>query len=313
MATPLRLLTWNVKMLPALAKLGIAPIADPRGWWELSGFTDLERAKVIAKALAAGDWDVIVLQELFDEGARAVIRKALEKRGYATHGPFGNDLFNDDSGLFVASRLAVTAVAFHEYGVKRGPDALVDKGVCGALLRVNDRWGAVHSLFVFGTHLQAGSDHHPIRAQQLSELRRFVGKALAAPKNKSKVAAVALGDFNVVAESPIVGDGHLVATSEYRGLLEKMERPRDLFRARHDTTPGFTFDGRRNTMTRKSEDERERLDYVFSFDFAPAMLDETQPAGLATLECTEASVEVFRHQDIDLSDHFAVSVTVVPV
>lgn len=204
MPTPLRLLSWNVKMLPPLAKLGVAPIGDPRGWWELSGFADLERARVIGRLLAQQDFDVIVLQEVFDERARAAIRRPLEKRGYATHGPFGNDLFNDDSGIFVASRLEVSAVAFHEYGAKAGADALVDKGVCGALLRTSPAWGTkAHSLFVFGIHLQAGADHQEVRQRQLHELRRFVGKALGAPKAPHRVAAVALGDFNVVAEAPL--------------------------------------------------------------------------------------------------------------
>lgn len=65
-------------------------------------------------------------------------------------------------------------------------------------------------------------------------------------------------------------------------------------------------------MTRKSELERERIDYVFGLDCAPALLDESQPAVMAPLECLEASVEVFRDQGRDLSDHFAVAVTLVP-
>lgn len=300
-------------MLPAIAKLGVPPLGDPRGWWELDGFSDLDRAAVIAKRLAKGDWDVIVLQELFDERARAVIRKALVKRGYATHGPFGNDLFNDDSGLFVASRLPVSAVAFHEFGAKAGPDALVDKGVCGAILETRGVWGTkAHSLYVFGTHLQASERHHPVRVRQLAELRRFVGKALAAPKDSRRVASVAVGDFNVVAESPLVGDGHITATSPYRQLLEMMERPRDLYRARHPTTPGYTFDGTVNTMSRKSEDERERIDYAFGFDFVPTLQDEAQPESLAALECHEAEVETFEEGGRHLSDHFGVSVSIAP-
>jgi endonuclease/exonuclease/phosphatase family metal-dependent hydrolase len=310
MTTALRLLSWNVKMLPAIAKLGVPPLGDLRGWWELDGFVDRDRARVIAKRLAKGDWDVIVLQELFDEDARAVIRKALEKRGYATHGPFGNDLFNDDSGLFVASRLPVTALAFHEFGAKAGADALVDKGVCGAILRTQAVWGTkAHSLYVFGTHLQASERHHPVRVRQIAELRRFVGKALAAPKDPHRVASLALG---VVAESPLVGDGHITPTSPYRQLLEMMERPRDLFRARHATDPGYTFDGTLNTMSRRSEDERERIDYAFGFDFVPTLRDETQPASLVALECREAKVETFEEGGRHLSDHFGVSVSVAP-
>ena len=314
-STPLRLLSWNVKMLPPVAKIAIPPFGLPVGWWEMGseGITDLERAKQIGKLLAKGDWDVIVLQEVFDEAARAVIRKALEKKGYATHGPFGNDLFNDDSGLFVAAKLEVTATAFHEFGAKTGADALVDKGVCGALLRTSDPWGTkVHSLLVFGTHLQAGEEHQNVRERQLGELRRFLSKSLGASKDPSRVGAVVLGDFNVVAESPSVGDGHLVPTSGYRAMLERLERPRDLFRLRHVAAPGYTFDGNLNTMTRRSEGERERIDYVFGLDFVPSRFDETQPSELAPLECLEATVESFKDGLSDLSDHYAVSVTLRP-
>lgn len=315
MTTPIRLLSWNVKMLPPVAKIGVPPFGIPRGWWELceGGVADPERAKRIGKVLAKGDWDVIVLQELFDEDARAVIRKALEKKGYATHGPFGNDLFNDDSGLFIASKIEVTATAFHEYGAKAGADALVDKGVCGALLRTNARWGTkVHSMFVFGTHLQAGEENQRVRDQQLGELRRFLSKSLGAAKDSSRVSALALGDFNVVAESPSVGEGQLVPTSAYRGMLERLERPRDLYRLHHVAAPGYTFDGNHNTMTRRSEGERERIDYAFALDYVPSRYDETQPSELAKLECLEASVEIFRDGGHDLSDHYAVSVTLSP-
>jgi len=82
-STPLRLLSWNVKMLPPIAKIAIPPFGLPVGWWEMGseGIGDLDRAKQIGKLLAKGDWDVIVLQEVFDEAARAVIRKALERKG----------------------------------------------------------------------------------------------------------------------------------------------------------------------------------------------------------------------------------------
>ncbi len=110
-----------------------------------------------------------------------------------------------------------------------------------------------------------------------------------------------------------MGDGHLVSTSAYRVMLELFERSRDLYSARHIAEPGFTFDRAHNAMTRKSALECERIDYVFGLDYAPALLDESQPAVMELLECLEASVEVCRDQGRELSDHFAVAVTLVPV
>ena len=117
----LELLTFNVKLIPSYAKTFVEPRLMPCGWWEREGWTDAERTPRIIDALKASGADVIVLQELYQEDARATMRAELGAAGWGFTSPkLGNDWLNEDSGLFVASRVPVRDLAFLEFDAKSG-------------------------------------------------------------------------------------------------------------------------------------------------------------------------------------------------
>ena len=92
--SPIQVLTYNVKLLPAYAKLVVTPKRVPEGWWERGAGRqkDAQRAEAILKALVKGSWDVIVLQELYPEPIRDRFREVFEQKGWETTPALGDDL-----------------------------------------------------------------------------------------------------------------------------------------------------------------------------------------------------------------------------
>ncbi len=134
------------------------------------------RLRRLPKALAVLDADVIVLQEMFDVGARRRLLRALcppyETTRDAAVGRRTLGLLRIDTtgGLLVLSRLPILGSRFvpHASDLGRKPDERV--GRKGALIVQLD--SAVGPVTLFAVHLYAGtkSRHHGIRTAQLSPL-----------------------------------------------------------------------------------------------------------------------------------------------
>jgi len=310
--TSLRVLTWNVKFLPAAVKLAIAPALKPRGWWESGAkrVLDEQRVEEVAAAIVASDHDLVLLQEVLHEPARDVLAKRLGDAGYYVVAKVDSgDLFNDDSGLFVASKLPVLWHRFEEFQNKRMPDSLIDKGVLALRLDASAYFGnAAPALFAFVTHMQSDADRSPTRLLQQRQLQRFLTNVLTPVKQKDTTAAILLGDFNVVAERAVSTGGYVI-TPEYAALSTLLDFPRDLYRELH-MDPGFTWDGTINAaMTRRNDRVRSRIDYAFALDWVPQHGEDREPPALARLTNEHAEVLPFVHEERHLSDHFGVSVT----
>lgn len=282
----LRLLTHNVKMLPGLVG---------------KGEQDLERAARLAAAILAAEprYDVICLQEVFDEHARALFARAFA--GFELVAKGGDDLLHQDSGLFLAAATGITGSDFREYDAAAGVEKLTDKGILWAWLDTVAVLGV--PLCVLNTHLQSSghdpTEHADVRAQQLAQARRVVRSALARSPAGS-VAALLLGDLNVVGES-----------AEHRQMLALLGSPRDLYRESNPALFGYTYDGQlnHNLIADDERHVRQRLDYVLAFDALPADA-ELPPLLLRPLWACASRVVAFGDVDSRLSDHFGVEVVV---
>ncbi len=297
----LRILTFNVKLLPSYAKLVIEPWLCPQGWWEEDGgWSDAVRARHIRQALLNRNADVVVLQELFQERERERLRALLHAAGYAyTTGPLGTDWLNEDSGLFVASRLPVRAFRFEAYDAKAGEDGLSDKGIACVDIDCTDVWPGVDSLRVFGTHLQSGYADHAVRGKQLAQLARFIARELG-PATRERTVALTLGDFNIVGEDR-APDGRLVPGWEYTQLRQTLIGARDLGGTHVPGEAGFTWDGTANRwMTQPRDVSRKRLDYIFTLDHVHGV------GTMRSLEAAQVHIDPFLVDGRHLSDHFAV-------
>ena len=311
----LRTLTYNVKLLPPHVKLGVAPRGLPLGFWERGphAIPDEARVKAILEAILTGGWDLVCLQEVFQEPARAVLRRGFVKAGYQViDKAHGGDLFNEDSGLFVASKLEIVHHRFEEFSAKEGADALADKGVVGVSLKAPKAWKArPHQLFLFATHLQASGAH--TQRQQLRQLQRFIRGMLHPIRKKSSVAAILLGDMNVRAEEVCAGCQGLTATGDYRAMMSILDHPRDLFRELNGDALGATWDGAANPRMIRGNDRRAmRIDYAFAYDFVPEADPHAELARLKKLHCRSAVVERFQTGKLALSDHYGVATTLHP-
>ncbi len=312
MADALHVLTWNVKMLPTLAKLVISPVGEPRGWWE-AHLTDEARARLIVEAVRTHQpaYDIVCFQEVFDEGIRKVLADGLGA-GFHLVKRAGDDDLDDDSGLFVASRLPIVWYRFEEYHASAGSDAFSDKGVLGLCLDPSTRFPGVPAIYWFTTHMQSDVSAAPTRLHQMRQLRRFIADMLRPVEATEEVLALLCGDFNVIGESRTLDGDHLAPTAEYQALVSHLGHPRDLFRTAHPAEPGVTWDGLHNAMTPANDRTEQRIDYLFAFDFVPAFDTQDQPAPLRRFACAEVAVRPEPAPSgggLHLSDHYAVEAT----
>ncbi len=301
-ARGIRLLTYNVKMLPDLAKLFERPRLRPGGFWEHPphGFGDAARAAALAEAMSAMEpgWDLICLQELFPGALRRTFERALSPR-YRCVGPLGGFRFPriGHSGLFLASRLPILEHHFEPFAVAGGTDRLCDKGVVHLVLDASSRWPEAPFLHVFATHMQAWPEHGATRLKQLEQARRFLLRRLGAARTDERHAAILCGDLNVIGEAGVPPR----PTEEYHLLRRIFGHARDLYRELHPSRYGHTWDSSENPhMTGDPPGKWERLDYVFALDALEGL-----EAKLRRLGCRHAEVLMLRDGSRHLSDHFA--------
>lgn len=145
----LKILSWNIYMLPA-----IVPRKDRPG-----------RAQDIVNELANKDYNIIVFQEAFHDKARGIISEGL-RAGY----PYQYGPYNDkpgikiSSGIWVVSKLPLKELNSIEFRSCAGIDCASRKG---AVLLEGEMNGKVFQ--VMGTHLQS-SEQQNIRYRQMDQI-----------------------------------------------------------------------------------------------------------------------------------------------
>jgi endonuclease/exonuclease/phosphatase family metal-dependent hydrolase len=265
----LRVLTFNVRMLPY--------------------FSDLKRARRIADAIRAREpaYDVVCLQEVFCDRARAIFARELKDPFPYIDEPSGGDRWRFNSGLFTASRHRPVNRAFTGYGLGGifGADFLAEKGALALELELSGDT-RVH---LFHTHVQSLALYRRTRREQLSRLSRFVHDVMGQASRERNRAALLLGDLNVPG-----GSGSPADSDEYEDLLAVLGRPRDLFREANPADPG---------LTHPATEPTQRLDYVLAFD-RHHVGEESRP--LRTWTVHQAKVNPHGEEGVSLSDHLAV-------
>lgn len=232
-----------------------------------------ERAEAIADRLAC--FDLVALQETFNDNRRRELLERLETRGRAcgkpsrlpsgrmfalVEGPAIDDgewLPLVGNELTLASRLPIVATGSHVYRHAAEEDVLAAKGALHARLATR---GAVVDVFV--THLQSGEEHGAVRRRQIEELARFVHYRVSGTANPILV----LGDFNV--RGSLVDRRDLGSDYNFlRQTLDAAIAPRrfaDAWLTTHPADP----DTASGTKPRVLPDgtlrqHEERIDYIF--------------------------------------------------
>lgn len=297
----LKMLTYNAAMLPS-------PFGSKKE----------ERAEGIVNMLNASNYNIVCLQEVFDEDIRLYLKENLmAKYPYIVDKVSDHDFMNEDSGLFFASQFEILRHRFREYNAKKAftADAFTDKGIFGTCLKMVDGEDE-KALFVFNTHLQSTMAYHDTRVEQLMEARRFIHKILMSELCKTydplKRNAVLTGDFNVV------GDGE-----RHEDMLSLLGDPRDLYRERNRAARGYTWNSRDNRYLRdrnKNNRQMQRLDYIMVFGHAPYADNNSERKAeneMNDIVCSSCKMVIPKASGInglpdgyDLSDHYGVEATI---
>lgn len=286
MGESIKLLTYNIKMLSDICE------------WVSGSNKDKKRVKDIVKYFLDQNekYDIICLQEIFDEGIREYLKKKLKpKYKYIKAKCDDGDWFHDDSGLFFASKIRKTSpYMYEEFNSKTGWDALSDKGIFGVKLNFNGK-----ILYVFNTHLQADKKNSKIRLKQIKQIKNFICKKIKThtPRELIPMTSIILvGDFNVIGDS----------SEEYKSMIKYLGNPVDIYR-KLKTTDGFTWDGPNNTMC-KTKSKRERLDYIFTYNALNFIKGEDGSVNLNKIDPQQIKlIKLKNSNNKDLSDHYGLS------
>jgi len=173
----LKLLSWNIYMLPPLVK-----------------FTGkIKRAHGIVETLQDEDYNIIVFQEAFHKRARSIIREGLKDLFPYAYGPAnkkGGPL-KTNSGIWVLSQMPLTIMNTINFDDCAGADCWARKGA----MLLKGEWRN-QPFQLLGTHLQAGSEDS-IRYGQYREIQ----KQLLTPHQEKDVPQILCGDFNTAKEN----------------------------------------------------------------------------------------------------------------
>ncbi len=169
----LRILSYNIKMLPAFIKR--------------EHHAPARRAKMIPAHLLEENADVMVLQEAFDNNANRIMRRLLKKVYPYCVGPLNKKPgFKINGGIMVYSKYPIKKLGEVQYSQCEDFDCWARKGAL--LVEVNDGNRVYH---VAGTHLNGGGSLE-LKTSQCAEMSGLI-KQFAKPG----IPQFCVGDYNI--------------------------------------------------------------------------------------------------------------------
>lgn len=169
---PLKILSWNIKLLPAY-------------FFETQD--KYRRVRGMAAEILSIAPDIIVFQEAFHFTARTTLSRLLHEKYPHQYGPSNNQLsVLGNSGVWIVSSIPLTNRHEIKYRTRKGTDALARKGA----MLLEGIWHGV-TFQIVGTHLQAAGPHELRRAQMIQ-----LHDELLIPWQKEGVPQFICGDMN---------------------------------------------------------------------------------------------------------------------
>jgi endonuclease/exonuclease/phosphatase family metal-dependent hydrolase len=236
--TQLKLLTWNVWMMPP---------------WTFQSPKNAARAAAIGDELLARDFDLLCLEKLFDRGAGDVLKRKLGPRYPYAYGPVNahGSPFKINGGVMIFSRVPLSELREIQFDASVGIESWSRKG---AMLARGSIEGQAFQ--IVATHLQ-GDDvpsyqpkHQAIRDQQMLQ----IAKELLRPYADAALPLFLCGDLCTPRRDPT---DPFSESPAYRQMLAA-------FGAANGPKERVTLDDRRvhNDLATDDSGRIAELDYI---------------------------------------------------
>lgn len=223
-AEKIKVLSWNIYMLPGLVGYGKGP-----------------RAEAIGQLLAASDYDVIVFQEAFQQKARNTISRLLQRAYPFQVGPANRKLFSlkTNSGIWIFSRYPIQQTHSIIFKTRHGIDAMSRKGALLAELKVHN-----NPVQIIGTHLQNAGGTWRRQSQCVELYHRLLRKF-----QRLGVPQIVCGDFNINRHG---------SPEDYRLMLQTLNA------SDGDSTERklYSYDRLNNDLNVESGTQQDLIDYI---------------------------------------------------
>jgi len=223
-ATSLKILSWNIYMLPYISLFN----------------HNADRAEVIADKLEHSDYQIIVFQEAFSRKCRNLLAKRLAREYPYQYGPANKCFmpFRTSSGLWVISKTPLKQLGRIAFSISRGFDMIARKG---AVLFQGEYQGATFQLLA--THLQADNSNR-IRGKQCKEIREHLLNEYYNPN----IPQLICGDFNIEMDDKV----------NYQSMLHTLGSKNGEITGDIQVT----YDEIDNNLARNNEGKKKVIDYI---------------------------------------------------
>ena len=264
----LKVLTWNVQMLPRIGSLFSCSLRKMQE----------ERTEWIIEHIEKSDYDLILLQECFDNKFIDAARERLERKYPHSILPDRPHWYKLSNGLMILSKYQLEKIENIVFKKLSQSDMFAAKGAVLVKVLLDTQ-----SLYVVNTHLQADYEskkYQEIRRDQLARIQsELIQKHLKNSESKLLVA----GDLNIEED---------LESAEYKSLTREFrwkDWVYDFFKK-----PSTSFD-QKNFWNRDYK-QSCRLDY-FLANFTSKLFKIS----------IEKPTKLFGNDEIDLADHYGIS------
>ncbi len=267
----LRILSWNIYMLPYLS------------WFNGNG----HRAKIIGEELVNSDYQIIVFQEAFSSKCRRIMKKILQEKYPYQYGPSNNSAWSlrSNSGLWVLSKFPLNQLKSIKFEKASGYDLIAQKG---ATLFEGEFNGRLFQLMA--THLQS-SNSQDIRDKQYREIAGLL-KEFYTPD----IPQILCGDFNT----------EMSNKSHYETMLKSLDADNGSLSGNIQTT----YDELNNTLAKQKNGKGEIIDYILTRNTSCIASIQRQVLEFYHSETTYQS-NLSDHYALEATVRFAPSATLV--
>jgi endonuclease/exonuclease/phosphatase family metal-dependent hydrolase len=286
----LKLLTWNVQMLPRFVKNN----------------GKAKRAKIIVEKLQNTDYEVVILQEVFYRRARKIITQGLAK-AYPYQTPVLNKQFiglKTNGGVIILSKLPIEKIDEIRFKSRASVDRFARKGAVMATILWKNQ-----PLQIVGTHLQAFSTAD-ITYNQLAQIKNELLEKSQEPKQETtptkvkEIPQIICGDFNIIKTLPTTMPSNL--DSARIATLPRYPKLIEILQAEDGDLQGenqFSMDRPHNDLAKSFKQYRLLLDYV--------LLRKTTNTTLSIVRKIKIFRQAWHKEHQDLSDHFGVEALII--